>query len=65
MILLALIIGSLPFVLPIVSLIRQSALRSRLTTLEAAFEDQQRTVDDLKRHLSQLKKDAAAVARPG
>jgi uncharacterized membrane protein len=62
MILLALIIGSLPFVLPVISLIRQSALRSRLTTLEAAFEDQRRTIDDLERRLAQLKKDAAAVA---
>jgi uncharacterized membrane protein len=61
MLLLWLIIGLLPFALPIISLIRQSALRSRLTTLEAAFEAQQRTVDDLTRRLTQLKRDAAAV----
>ncbi len=64
MILLALIIASLPFVLPIISLVRQSALRARLVQLENALDAQKRTIDALERRLAQLKKDEAAPAPP-
>jgi uncharacterized membrane protein len=62
LILFALIIASLPFVLPIVSLIRQSRLRSRLAAMENALDQQQHTIDDLERRLTQLKRDAVAAA---
>jgi uncharacterized membrane protein len=60
LILIALIVVLLPFVLPIISLVRQSALRNRLAALEHALDDQKRTIDDLQRRLTQLKRDAAA-----
>ena len=63
-ILLALIIASLPFVLPIVSLVRQSGLRKRLAALENALGDQKRNIDDLERRLTQLKRDGVAAAPP-
>jgi uncharacterized membrane protein len=62
LILLALIVGSLPFVLPIVSLVRQSRLRNRLAALENALDDQKRTIDDLKRRLTQ--KEEATAREP-
>jgi uncharacterized membrane protein len=61
-ILLALVIGTLPFVLPVISLVRQSRLKARLAALESALEDQKRTIDDLRRRLTQLTKDAAPPA---
>ena len=63
-ILLALIIASLPFVLPIVSLVRQSGLRKRLAALENALGDQKHNIDDLERRLTQLKRDGVAAAPP-
>ena len=63
-ILLALIIASLPFVLPIVSLVRQSRLRKRLAALENALGDQKHNIDDLERRLTQLKRDGVAAAPP-
>ena len=61
-ILVALIIASLPFVLPIISLVRQSRLGNRLAALESALDDQKHTIDDLKRRLTQLKKEACRGA---
>ena len=46
-ILLALLIGSLPFVLPIISLVRHSRLRARVEALENALHAQKQTIDDL------------------
>ena len=63
-ILLALIIASLPFVLPIVSLVRQSGLRKRLAALENALGDQKHNIDDLEGRLTQLKRDGVAAAPP-
>jgi uncharacterized membrane protein len=60
-ILLALVIGSLPFVLPIISLVRHSRLRARLEALEYALDAQKQTIDDLTRRLTQLKTDAVTA----
>lgn len=61
-ILLALVVGSLPFILPVVSLVRQSRLKARMAALERALDDQERTIDDFRRRLTQLTKDAPAQA---
>src|SRR5438128_11548130 len=64
LILLALIFAAMPFVLPIISLVRQSGLRNRLAALEDAFEEQTHTIDDLKRRLAQSQRDAGVAAPP-
>src|SRR5436190_9006470 len=64
LILVALIVGLLPFVLPIVSLVRQRRLRQRLAALEDALDDQKETIDDLRRRLTQLKSDAVTAVPP-
>jgi uncharacterized membrane protein len=64
LIFIALLAASLPFVLPIVSLVRQRGLRNRLQALEDALSEQQRTIEDLEHRLTKLKKDAAAAATP-
>ena len=64
LILVALIVGLLPFVLPIVSLVRQSRLRQRVADLEDALEHQNDSIDDLKRRLTQLKSEAVTAAPP-
>jgi uncharacterized membrane protein len=64
LILVVLIVALLPFVLPIISLVRQSRLRHRIASLENAFDAQKHTIDDLKQRLTQLKRDAVAVAPP-
>jgi len=61
LILLALIVASLPFVLPIISLVRQSALRHRLDTLQDALENQRRTIDRLDERIAELTRQGAAV----
>jgi uncharacterized membrane protein len=62
LILIALVVASLPFILPIVSLVRQSALRYRLDELQRALTDQQRTLDLLEQRLSQLTRQVADAA---
>src|ERR1700730_13094729 len=64
LILLAIFVASLPFVLPIVGLVRQSRLRSRLAALEDALDDQRRTIDTLERRLTHLSRDLVASAPP-
>jgi hypothetical protein len=67
LVLVALVVASLPFVLPIISLVRQSRLSRRLAELESALDDQKHTIEDLRRGLTQLKKEgapAAATPRP-
>src|SRR6185295_8733299 len=63
-ILVALIFALLPFVLPIVSLVRTSRLRQRLAALEDALDDQKHTIHELERRLTQLKGDAVTAAPP-
>jgi len=49
--LLGLVVAALPFVLPIVSLVRQSGLLARIHELEHALGQQQREIDALKAKL--------------
>src|SRR3954470_18417494 len=66
--LIALIVAAVPFVLPIVSLVRQSTLRADVRRLQDALLDQERTVDELKRRVVQLSKEVAQrtpAAEPG
>ena len=64
MIFLALIVASLPFILPIVSLVRQSALRFRLDELQNALENQRRTIERLEQRITQLTRQVAAGPAP-
>jgi uncharacterized membrane protein len=57
----ALIVAALlPFVLPIISLLRQAGLRTRINELEEAFRQQQREIDALTRRLERQQKEAPA-----
>jgi uncharacterized membrane protein len=53
--LLALLVAAVPFVLPIVSLVRQARLQRRTTELEERLEAQQDTLLELRRAVDQLR----------
>jgi len=61
LILLALIVASLPFVLPIVSLIRQSALRHRLDALQEALDNQRLIINRLDERVAELTRERAGA----
>jgi len=56
-----LIIAALPFVLPIISLVRQSGLRARINELEHALRQQQHEITALTRRLERQQREAAAT----
>src|SRR3954471_208467 len=62
----ALIVAVVPFVLPIISLVRQAGLRAQLQELEHLVRQQQHEIDVLTRRVDRQPKEAppAAVAAP-
>lgn len=62
--LIALIVGLVPFVLPIVSLITLTALRRRIAALEEALAAQQRTVRELQRRVVAAESSNAPTVAP-
>jgi uncharacterized membrane protein len=59
---LLMIVAALPFVLPIVSLVRQAGLRRRIQDLEQALEQQQYEIDALTARLARQQEEAPSAA---
>jgi len=54
------LVAALPFILPIVSLIRQSRLLTRISLLEEELERQRRTINDLSKRLDEARSEKTA-----
>ena len=55
-----LLLAAVPFVLPLISLVRVASLRGRLNLLEETIEQQQRSLDAIAKRLDDLRKQVAA-----
>jgi uncharacterized membrane protein len=60
-ILLGLILLAVPFVLPVINLVRQRRLDARLNLLEEAVERQQRTLEDVSKRLRDIQRQGIAA----
>ena len=59
-----LLLAAVPFVLPIVSLISLATVRRRLTEIEDAVVQQQRTIETLERRLREVKPEVRPEVKP-
>jgi uncharacterized membrane protein len=58
------LIAAIPFILPIVNLVRMSGVKTRLRAVEELVEQQQTTIDELTTRLRDVRKETQAAAAP-